>query len=66
MSWFTDSPFERMMVQKPEGRRGSAPPLSLSPECAGCAYKGAAPCVGVCMKEIMKKERKKRNETYHM
>lgn len=56
MSWFTDSSFERMMVQKPEGRRGSAPPLSLSPECKDCPYKRTEPCVGICIRKLCEKK----------
>lgn len=27
MTWFTDSPFEKMMTQRPTGRRDNAPPV---------------------------------------
>lgn len=52
MTWFTDSPFEKMMIQRPTGRRVTASPISYPPECKSCAYKGQAPCVGYCIKKI--------------
>jgi hypothetical protein len=52
MTLFTGSPFERMMIQKPCGRRDYAPPVFKSPDCASCPYKGQAPCVGYCLKQI--------------
>ena len=30
MTLFTDNPFEKMMIQKPNGRRDSAPPVPKS------------------------------------
>lgn len=27
MTLFTDNPFEKMMIQKPDGRRDNAPPV---------------------------------------
>lgn len=40
MTWFTDSPFEKMMTQKPgHGRHGGdTPPVPRSPACTGCPY----------------------------
>ena len=40
MTWFTDSPFERMMTQKPghERRGDDTPPVPHSPACNGCPY----------------------------
>lgn len=53
MTLFTDNPLERMMIQKPTGRRESAPPVLKSPACARCPYnKGQAPCVGYCIKKV--------------
>lgn len=44
MTLFTDSPYEKMMIQKPEdGKRDKSPPASFSPRCAGCPYRGAVP-----------------------
>ena len=31
MTLFTDNPFEKMMIQKPDGRRDNTPPGFLSP-----------------------------------
>lgn len=52
MTWFTDSPFEKMMTQRPNGRRENAPSVSHAPACKGCAYKGNSPCVGFCIYSI--------------
>lgn len=48
MTLFTDNPFEKMMIQKPNGRRDNAPPVPYPPACASCPYKGQSPCVGYC------------------
>lgn len=52
MTWFTDSVYEKMMTQKPHGRREVTPPVSLSPACKGCPYKEQSPCVGYCIKQL--------------
>ena len=45
MTLFTDNPFEKMMIQKPDyGKREKSPPEISSPRCAGCPYKGQSPC----------------------
>ena len=37
MTYFTDSPYERMMIQKPEnGKRDKSPPASFPRRCEGC------------------------------
>ena len=57
MTWFTDSPFEKMMTQKPgSGRHKEKPPVSHSPACDTCPYKGITPCVGYCIKKIQAQE----------
>ena len=56
MTLFTDNPFEKMMIQKPDyGKREKSPPELSSPRCAGCPYKGQSPCVGYCIKKIKDK-----------
>lgn len=41
MTLFTDNPFEKMMIQKPDyGKREKSPPELSSP------HKGTAPCKG--------------------
>ncbi|CUQ07576.1 hypothetical protein [Blautia wexlerae] len=55
MTLFTDNPFEKMMIQKPNGRRDNAPPVPYPPACASCPYKGQSPCVGYCIKKIKDK-----------
>ena len=52
MTLFTNNPFEKMMIQKPNGRRDNAPPVPYPPACASCPYKGQSPCVGYCIKKI--------------
>ena len=55
MTLFTDSPYEKMMIQKPEDRtRDKSPPASFSPRCAGCPYRGQPPCIGYCIRKIEK------------
>lgn len=57
---FTDSPFERMMTQRPAPSR-AAPASPVHPPghpCYRCPYGLNAPCVGICYKNL-KKEREK-------
>lgn len=59
MTWFTDSPFERMMTQKPDtGDIGTTRrPSPHSPACTGYPYnKGLSPCIGYCIKKLQAKE----------
>ena len=48
MTLFTENPLEKMMVQRPTGRRDSAPPVPKSPACMRCPYKAQSPCIGYC------------------
>lgn len=54
MICFTDSPYEKMMTQKPAGRQEAPAPPALPPDhpCFGCPYR---PCMGVCYRKLMKK-----------
>lgn len=55
MTLFTDSPYEKMMIQKPEdGKRDKSPPASFLPRCAGCPYQGQSPCIGYCIRKLLK------------
>lgn len=57
MTYFTDSPYERMMIQKPEnGKRDKSSPASFPRRCEGCPYKGQVPCVGYCIRKIRDNE----------
>ena len=57
MTFFTDNPLERMMIQKPEdGKREKSPPASFPPRCESFPYKGQAPCIGYCIRKIKKHE----------
>jgi hypothetical protein len=53
MTFFTDSPFERMMVQKPRhGREETPPPLPKDHRCYGCSYYGSG-CAGTCYRDLI-------------
>ena len=53
MTLFTDNPFEKMMIQKPDyGKGEKSPPELSSPRCAGCPYKRQSPCVGYCIRKL--------------
>ena len=56
MTLFTDNPFEKMMIQKPNRRRDNAPPVLYPPAFASCPYKGQSPCVGYCIRKIENKQ----------
>ena len=52
MTYFTDSPYERMMIQKPEnGKREKSPPTSFPHRCEGCPYKGQDPYISGIVSE---------------
>lgn len=53
MTYFTDNPFERMMQQKPEGRRDDCPPaLPKGHRCYGCSSYGRL-CFGLCHRDLI-------------
>ena len=56
MTRFTDSPYERIMIQVPTERREVQGPPALSPghPCYGCPYGRDVPCLGVCYRKLMK------------
>ena len=61
MPLFSNNPgLERMMQQKPTGRRVPEPP-ALPPDhpCYGCNYGVGRRCVGICYKELLSKRRKR-------
>ena len=42
MTLFTDNPFEKMMIQKPDyGKREKSPPELSSPRCAAALTRGS-------------------------
>jgi hypothetical protein len=55
MTYFTDSPFERMMMQKPSGRHETEA-LPPGHPCRGCEYYKGEICVGICWKEFFRTE----------
>ena len=60
MTYFTDSPFERMMTQRPRNFPGPSAqkrPPGPYPECCRCPYGAAKPCVGVCVKLLIKEQK---------
>lgn len=61
MAFFTDSPYEYMMTQKPGAeRREIAPPLyPPGHKCHGCPYGRDRLCLGVCIKELSTAVRRK-------
>ena len=47
MTLFTDNPFEKMMIQKPDyGKREKSPPELSSHAARAAPHKGQSPCVG--------------------
>ena len=60
MTLFTDNPFEKMMIQKPDGRRDNAPPVPYPPACASCTYKAHSPCEGFCIRKLETKRQTER------
>ena len=56
MTLFTNNPFEKMMIQRPGGRRDNAPPVPKSPACMRCPYKAQSPCIGYCLKQAQEKK----------
>ena len=60
MTLFTDNPFEKMMIQKPDyGKREKSPP-SFLPTLRGLPLQGAVPCVGYCMRKLENKRQTER------
>lgn len=51
MKYFTDSPFERMMMQKPS-TRPRAKGIAAKAGCEGCGYGEKSPCIAVCMRKL--------------
>lgn len=43
MTLFTDNPFEKMMIQKPNGRRDNAPPVPYPPGLRFLPLQGTVP-----------------------
>ena len=50
---FTDSPFEKMMKQKPHPQAPSAPKAPRGSRCSGCPYWRGIGCVS-CYRELLK------------
>ena len=50
---FTDSPFEKMMKQKPRPQAPSIPKAPRGSRCSGCPYWRGIRCVS-CYRELLK------------
>ena len=50
---FTDSPFEKMMKQKPRPQAPSAPKAPRGSRCSGCPYWRGIGCMS-CYRELLK------------
>ena len=62
---FTDSPFETMMVRRPEGGKAASRPTTLppSPTSYGCGnYRSGQPCVGFCHRQLTAWLRERRKQ----
>lgn len=54
MGYFTESPYEGLMRQKPEaGRTALSPEPPLEGRCRDCPYGSARPCIGICLRELI-------------
>jgi hypothetical protein len=51
--YFTDSPYERMMEEKPSGR-SETEALPPGHPCRVCEYIQDGTCVGFCWRELLK------------
>jgi hypothetical protein len=51
MRYFTNSPFERLMME-PAEIRPELPSLSPGHPCRGCNYAGNGACVGICWRKL--------------
>ena len=62
MPRFTDSPYEKMMQQKPTTGRAASRPPSFPPghPCRHCPYGKNGPCVGICYRELLQKKEGKK------
>ena len=50
---FTNSPYEKMMKEKPRPpRRGAVSKPPKGSPCQGCGCWNGAPCVGVCYRDM--------------
>ena len=55
MTYFTDNPLERMMMQKPRGGRDARH------RCHGCSRYGSG-CVGICHRDLILKPKPKEGD----
>ena len=60
MTYFTDSPFEKMMTQRPRSNPGPSAnkrPPGPYPEWRRCPYGAAKPGVGVCVQPLVAEQK---------
>lgn len=62
MTYFTDNPLARMMMQKPRGGRDARPPAApRGHRCHGCSRYGSG-CVGICHRDLILKPKPKEGD----
>lgn len=61
MKYFTDSPYERLMMEKPHADREKAAAPAKAP-CGRCGYGAAKPCIAVCMRAVVGDRKKGHRE----
>lgn len=61
MTHFTDSPFEKLMKQRPKQQQEKyAPALPINHPCHGCSYLKGSCCTGVCYRELILPNKKRK------
>lgn len=53
MTRFTDSPYERLMQEKPMYREEKSSLLSEEHPCSSCSYRRLDFCSGVCFRDLI-------------
>lgn len=60
MKYFTDSPYERLMMERPYAHREKPEPVKST--CGRCEYSAAKPCIAVCMRAVVGDRKKGHRE----
>lgn len=64
MTLFTDNPFEKMMIQKPNGRRDNAPPVPYPPACASCLTRDSPLVLGIALERLKQNDSRNDKKMY--
>ena len=64
MTLFTDNPFEKMMIQKPNRRRDNAPPVLYPPACASCLIRDSPLVWGTVSERLKTNNRQNDKKIY--